>query len=359
MSDRRVRRRRRATACLLILAALLAGHGPGEARAASTSFYVAPWGSNVSPGTKAKPWRTIQKALNALRAGQTAFVRRGTYREAATFWRSGSPSSPITLRAYPGERPIVTGRLKITGQYLRVMRLIFRGSSFNRTGALIYVSGAAHIVIARNVVRDGRMSGIYVGDTGDPSHDITIIRNNIHDNGRHANQDHGIYCDNCLDSVIANNIIAHNYARGIQLYDNPKRTLVTENTIVSNLTGIVFGGEGTSTADDNLVVNNIIAYNRRFGVSTYWPDAVGTGNEMRRNLVFGNKVRNIYVQGVAVRETILKAPRFVDPAHRRYHLRFGSPAINRAMSAYSEPIDYDGDRRPKGSAPDLGMDERR
>jgi parallel beta-helix repeat protein len=289
-------------------------------------------------------------------------VRRGTYREAATFSRSGAASAPVTLRGYPGERPVVTGRLKITGKYFKVVRLVFKGSSFNAKGALVYVSGAAHVTIERNVIRDGRMSGIYVGDSGNPSHDLTIVRNNIHDNGTHANLDHGIYCDNCVDGVIANNIIAHNRARGIQLYENPERMLVTENTIVSNLTGIVIGGDGASTADDNLIVNNIIAFNRRFGLSTYWPDGVGSGNVVRRNLFYGNKVRNVYIDvkgGVDVFDKIVKSPRFVRSARGNYHLRYGSPAINQGAAAYSEPIDYDGDSRPKGGAPDLGMDERR
>lgn len=362
MSGRRVRHGYRAAACLLIIAASLAGHSVSNAQAGSSSFYVAPWGANTNPGTKAKPWRTIQKALNNLKAGQTAYVRRGTYREAATFSRSGSASDPITLSAYPGERPVVTGRLKITGQYFKVMRLVFKGSSFNADSALVYVSGAAHVTIVRNVIRDGRMSGIYIGDTGNSSHDVTIIRNNIRDNGTHKGQDHGIYCDNCVDGVIANNIIAHNIARGIQLYENPKRMLVTENTIVSNLTGVGIGGDGASTADNNLVVTNIIAFNRRFGVSTYWPDAVGSGNVVRRNLIYGNRVRNVYIDvkgGVDVFDKIVKSPLFVDRAHANYHLRYGSPAINQGIAAYSEQIDYDGDGRPKGSAPDLGMDERR
>ena len=64
-------------------------------------------GSDSNAGTQAQPWRTIQKAANALAAGQRALVRGGTYTENVYVARSGN-AAPITIEAYPGEKPILT-----------------------------------------------------------------------------------------------------------------------------------------------------------------------------------------------------------------------------------------------------------
>ena len=332
---------------------------PSKAAAARTRFYVAPTGSNANPGTTTQPWRTIQKALDTLGPGQTASVRGGTYWEEATMSRSGQATAWITLRAYPGERPVVTGRLKITGSYFRVRGFRFRGSSLNATSALVYLSGATHVVLIRNKIASGQMSGIYIGDSGGLSRNVTIVRNYIHDNGTEANQDHGIYCDNLSGGLIANNIIVGNKARGVQLYEDAKHVIVTQNTIVGNLTGVGVGGEGSSTSDDNVIANNIIAFNRKFGISTYWPNAVGSGNVAIRNLLYANADSNFYISrgGLVNQSNIFAPPGFVDRRRRNFHLRAGSRAINTAVARYSQGVDYDGDSRPQGLASDIGMDE--
>ncbi|HEX9283311.1 MAG TPA: hypothetical protein VF882_05940, partial [Gemmatimonadales bacterium] len=69
--------------------------------------YVARRGSDRNPGTRGRPWRTIQHALDTLLPGQTALVRAGTYAQSLVMHRAGTAKAPITVRAYPGERPVV------------------------------------------------------------------------------------------------------------------------------------------------------------------------------------------------------------------------------------------------------------
>ncbi|MDE3066872.1 MAG: right-handed parallel beta-helix repeat-containing protein [Verrucomicrobiota bacterium] len=76
----------------------------------ATIYYVATNGNDGAAGISINtPWNTIGKAANTMVAGDTVFIRGGTYRETVTPVRSGSSSSPITYQAYPGEAPVISG----------------------------------------------------------------------------------------------------------------------------------------------------------------------------------------------------------------------------------------------------------
>ncbi len=104
-------------ACLLTAAA-----------AAGQTFHVAPSGSDSAPGTRAKPFATLARARDAVRAlkaeqGLRAPVRvllaDGTYFLDGTFALtpadSGTAACPITYAAAPGAKPVLSGGRRITG----------------------------------------------------------------------------------------------------------------------------------------------------------------------------------------------------------------------------------------------------
>ena len=72
-------------------------------------------GEDSNPGTRDKPLATFQAAVSKLQPGDTLFVRGGTYRETVTFPRSGTAEKPITVKAYAGEKVIVTGCEPVSG----------------------------------------------------------------------------------------------------------------------------------------------------------------------------------------------------------------------------------------------------
>ena len=75
------------------------------------TFHVAPHGDDANDGSSSFPWRTIQHAANVLRAGETAYVHEGEYRERVQINVSGSPAlGSVTFVAYPGDRPTLDGR---------------------------------------------------------------------------------------------------------------------------------------------------------------------------------------------------------------------------------------------------------
>ncbi len=74
-------------------------------------FVDARQGADKNDGSQAKPWRTLQHAVNQLKPGDTLYLRAGNYDEHVTMTASGTRDKPITLRSYPGELAVIDGCL--------------------------------------------------------------------------------------------------------------------------------------------------------------------------------------------------------------------------------------------------------
>ncbi len=110
-----------------------------------TEFYVATDGNDSNPGTIDQPFATWQKGFDALAAGQTLYIRGGTYYPAATTshsmycgvvadQKSGTAESKYNVLAYPGETPVLDCR-NITGtSYERIGILIYHSDYWNLKG---------------------------------------------------------------------------------------------------------------------------------------------------------------------------------------------------------------------------------
>jgi hypothetical protein len=328
-------------------------------RTPSKRRYVSAQGSDSSEGTLKHPWRTLARAFRSAVPGEAVYLRSGTYPGFAVQVRSGTANAPISLRAFPNERPTITGRLKIAGDYFCVAGLRFQGrTQANESSVLIYVSGAHHVVILDNVIQDSFMSGIFVGDEGDLSSDVSIIGNYIRGNGTHVRFDHGVYFGHVDRGLIANNLVVQNIAVGLKIAPEANNVVATQNTVVRNgFAGVIVGGELSWSSNNDLVVNNIVAYNKGWGIRSYWEKNVGSGNLALRNLVFGNTSGPFWFPGGMKQErSILTNPRFVSAVN--YRLRATSPGVNRAIRAYSMPVDFVGRARRSRGQPDLGAFER-
>ena len=76
----------------------------------AAEYYVAPNGNDQAAGTFAAPFLTIQQAYSKAGPGDTIMLRAGIYREAVTLTnKSGAEGAPITLTAYKGETPVLSG----------------------------------------------------------------------------------------------------------------------------------------------------------------------------------------------------------------------------------------------------------
>jgi Right handed beta helix region len=105
------------------------------------------------------PWLTIRHAAQSMVAGDTTYVRAGTYYEAGIrFARSGEPGSPITLANYQTES------------------VTLDGSKGNTSSSGIEIAnGQSHLMIKGLTIRNMGRSGITtLADTSKPYEDITI-----------------------------------------------------------------------------------------------------------------------------------------------------------------------------------------
>lgn len=72
-------------------------------------IYVSPTGTGT--GSSTSPYGSIQSAVNAAAAGDTIYLRAGTYSPTTNiqFSTSGTQAKPITVRSYQNEKVIIDG----------------------------------------------------------------------------------------------------------------------------------------------------------------------------------------------------------------------------------------------------------
>ena len=104
---------------------------------------MSPTGSDTAAGlTATTPFKSLRSRTGylALRPGDTVLVRGGTYHDptgAGSTWDptvSGTPTAPITIKAYPGETPIFDGGLAVPQSFVMLGNsyLTIDGLSFTR-----------------------------------------------------------------------------------------------------------------------------------------------------------------------------------------------------------------------------------
>ncbi|MFA4817185.1 MAG: right-handed parallel beta-helix repeat-containing protein [Parcubacteria group bacterium] len=313
--------------------------GLAESSEAAT-YYVATNGNDSNSGAQSAPFKTIQKAANIMVAGDTVYIRAGTYVERVTPQHSGAAGNYIAFQNYGSEEVwIESPNLSATdcaicmGGSPATSHIKFKGLKFRNTNwAQIFINGESYaknniifdgvtsngsmynyylvngvsnvqiingtmygnqfgttIVTSNNILIDNNevsystIDGIYVTDwgSGHPT-DITITNNNVHHNSRQ-----GILVTQVDRANVANNHSYYNGATGIQIEavsSKGSNNLVKNNICEYN--GVTYDGETGIWVDDTdnaTVENNIVRYNKN-GIYV-------TGSEnviVRKNQIYGN-----------------------------------------------------------------------
>jgi hypothetical protein len=156
------------------------------------SYYVATDGNDLNPGTEAQPFRTIQHAADTVTAGDTVYIKAGTYQEQITITASGTADNSITFQNYGSDEVIING-----GNANNV--ILLDGADYIRFRGLEARNGARHIFKLANeanynVIEECTILdfGYTVPDAGvgivTESHD-NVIQNNYISSARNGYSD--------------------------------------------------------------------------------------------------------------------------------------------------------------------------
>ena len=374
------------------------------------AYYVATNGSDSNTGTLQNPFRTITRGLSVVAAGDTLYIRGGTYpgiNNYITRIPSGTSwNNPITIAAYLGEsvtlsgnHPGVSATIALQAdnlQYVSFENLIVDAASVATEAISINqpasgnTSATPHHIRFKNMeVKNALHNCVQVNGY---SHHNWFTGGNYHDCGLAnptlplgTNKYHGFYSadsDSIYENLQIYNIVGRDfmqpYSWGMHFYNsNPPcanrniirsiyahktagilvwcgdSNMVYNNIVSGGIYGFSVGGGATNTK----VYNNTVYNNSSTGIDT----ANSTGTIIKNNIIYqngGGAVNNAGVS-VIISNNLMMNPTFVDTSASNFRLQPGSAAIDTAANLTSEGVttDYTGRSRPQGSGFDIGAFE--
>ena len=304
-------------------------------------LYVSPNGSNKNVGSKQKPFKTIQKAVNVSKPGTIIYVKKGTYKEQVVIKKSGKKNAPIAIKAYKKEKVIVDGsNVKVSWDYQGLISI--HNKSYVTIEGLeiknyktkeedlvpigISVSGSGKgIKILRNHIhhietqhKNGNAHGIAIYGTKSPQaiEDILISENKLEDM-KLGWSETLVLNGNVKNFKVQNNTIRRNNNIGIDVigyegiapdeaYDQARNGVISNNTVYQissygnpaygknySAGGIYVDGGKQITIEENRVYNNDIgieAASEHKGRST-------SAITIRKNTIYENRSAGIAIGG--------------------------------------------------------------
>lgn len=149
---------------LIFLIILLAITIPITSSAAE--YFVATNGNDSDSGTQDSPWRTIQKAADTVSAGDTVYIRSGTYSEGTIYIKSSGKddNTRITFTNFGNENVIIEATFSL-GNY---DWLTFRGLTIQNCNNGFYeaqsrgMAGSDYITVENCIIQNTTSYGIYI-----------------------------------------------------------------------------------------------------------------------------------------------------------------------------------------------------
>lgn len=324
---------------------------------AQTNYYVSTTGNDNNTGTTIpQAWLTIQKAANELQAGDTVFIKSGTYPEIVIPANSGTASNFITYTNYPGDTPILDGTsfastyLQFYDRgifdikdkyYINVNGLTVKNSA---GGGIMCRFGSSNITISNNTVKNCKATGIGVGYNRDnyPLATNIIAHNNfidscslqsreslsfrsvtnfeISNNTVQNTPKEGIDAKSgCSNGHIYKNTVRNAGAVGIYvdagypdpLYTSSHSIYVYENTVINSIGSFAVASE-EGCLGENIWFYNNIAYDTSplsgngFCVANYGMSGPLKNIYILNNTFYGKGHRGIYINNLNVSNIFIR-----------------------------------------------------
>lgn len=284
---------------------------------AGESYYVAPDGADGDGrGSINEPWQNLAYAVTVVSPGDTIFMRGGTHLMHEVYvdrnrGRGGAPGQYLTIKAYPGEEPILeygSRRLIIWADYVRVEGLYFTGTEdLWRCDAF---GTGLQIVNNKFVGPQPQFGAIETGGT-----DILIEGNEIRLESGGNTRDHGIYVHAGENITIRNNIIAGSQGYGLHVFDQPKSggtdTLVLKNFVIEDnviqesrtRAGIIVAktdDNGQVRIENLTIQNNVISGNALSGIVVKNVNEADPGGVIENVTIQNNVISENGLAGIIV-----------------------------------------------------------
>jgi len=230
--------------------------------------------------------------MKALHAGDTLLVRGGTYSEQVMLtMNKGTATSPVKVKNYTGERPVIKGLLWLKGaDYWTLDGINVTWSTANSSGQhMVKMTDGAHWRLT-NAEFWGARSYAALLVTGAPSN-WQVDHSYIHDTykAHSLNQDHLIYVNAGTGAgVIERNVLVHSAnGRGIKIGPSSGSSTRLGNLVVRYNT--VYDNLGPTNVQLSYATYNVQIYrnildgaaSRQNNVDTY--NLKGTGNVAYEN----------------------------------------------------------------------------
>jgi hypothetical protein len=284
--------------------------GPVPPGSAGETYYVSPAGSDGNSGSQNSPWGTVEYAARKARAGDTIFVRGGTYQEGeiwlrAEYGHGGAPGKFLTIKAYPGEIPVFVNKRRpfiIDCDYIRIEGLHFKN------GKSIGAGGPRRTAIQLvNNSFTGSGYGWAAIDAGGTNILLEGNRCDIEGNTV-GTQGHCYYISHGSDITIRNNVAKGMTGYGIHVFDQRRsgdppdfERLIKHVIIEGNVTshsqkrsGIILAAYDHARIEDVIVRNNVSFNNPDSGI--YIPGIVSNA-KIYNNTLSGNGETALLIYG--------------------------------------------------------------
>jgi Right handed beta helix region len=296
-------------ACLAVGGALTLG--AGEARACDR--WASSRGNDGNPGTAKRPYRSLQRLVGGLKAGQMGCLARGsTFTDRIVV--IGTPR--ITIRSGHSRRARIRSSIRIEpgANGVRLASLIVQGRGDGVGGVIVIRASGARVVRSR-------INGLQSKDQSRPcilldGAERTVIDGNvIHQCTRattHNLYAAGIVALGAMHTTISNNIIHHTVGDAIAL-KGARESHLHHNLITSNVSGVSL----SDNASANRIVNNVIANSGQHNVQSSVPPPVGLTNFVGDNCLWRGFAGNMRGVGSGFRAAgnRVGSPRFANRHH--------------------------------------------
>lgn len=295
---------------ILLIAALVIANG-ALGRAVGSTYYASLTGDDTNPGTLVQPFRTAKKGVGVLTAGDTLFLRGGTYTEqvkGSDFTASGTATTPIFVSAYPNEAvtiqnaymPNIIGFYFSGREYIEIRDVKVDGSNVNVGGGIEVFDN--NITLRRVEVVGTWSNGIIGTGSGNKFIDLKVHGNGRQPPSEYASGHNGAYLafDN---SIVQGGEYNDNLCYGLRMVDSDTVHYSSNNQIIGvkairnghgkGLGGTSrcgSGGGGIVVGDRNNTVENSLVHDNLHGI-----EIISLGGKRAENVKVQNNVicRNV------------------------------------------------------------------